>query len=56
MKNNVIEFYPYSTREYNTRRREEKIRLWLVTIADTLATVSIGCCTIFCMYLAYTML
>lgn len=55
MKNNVIELYPYNRRNASNHRNE-RICCWLITIADTLTTISIGCCTIFCMYLAYTML
>lgn len=60
MKHNVIKLYPHTashnkerTGAYRCRRSfSERI----LTIADTFATLSIGCCTLFCMYLAYTML
>ena len=63
--NNCIELYRYQdARKTSTaqERYEEfrfksgMIRYWLFTIADTVATLSIGACTLFCMYLAYTML
>lgn len=56
MKNNVIQLYSHNNSRFATQQHEKRIRIWLLTIADTLATVSIGCCTLFCMYLAYTML
>ena len=60
MKNNVIELYPHTTSHNKARRSSYRYGRsfadHLLTIADTFATLSIGCCTLFCMYLAYTML
>lgn len=63
--NNCIELYRYrdvketqsaKDRYALIRFRSGMIRYWLFTIADTLATLAIGVCTLFCIYLAYTML
>ena len=66
MKNNVIELYQYRDIEpfdfaaYNRRAeirfRNSQIRFWLSTAADIMATVVIAGCTLFCCYLAITML
>lgn len=66
MKNNVIELYQYCDIEpfdfaaYNRRAeirfRNSQIRFWLSTAADIMATVVIAGCTLFCCYLAFTML
>lgn len=66
MKNNVIELSQYRDAEpfdfsaYNRRAearfRSSQIRFWLSTVADTLATAIITGCTVFCCYLAFTML
>lgn len=66
MKQNVIELYQYRDVEpfdyaaYNRRAelrfRSSQIRFWLSTVADILATITITGCTLFCCYLAFTML
>ena len=60
MRNNLIELYPNTAPKRKTRksshRYDRAFTDHLLTIADTFATLSIGCCTLFCMYLAYTML
>ena len=66
MKNNVIELYQYRDIEpfdfaaYNRRAeirfRNSQIRFWLSTAADIMATLVIAGCTLFCCYLAFTML
>ena len=66
MKNNVIELYQYRDIElfdfaaYNRRAeirfRNSQIRFWLSTAADIMTTVVIAGCTLFCCYLAFTML
>ena len=66
MKNNVIELYqyrdiePFAFAAYNRRAeirfRNSQIRFWLSTAADIMATVVIAGCTLFCCYLAFTML
>lgn len=66
MKNNLIELSAYRDVEafdfagYNRRAelrfRSSQIRYWLTTIMDLLVTASIAGCTVFCCYLAWTML
>lgn len=61
MKNQVIELYPYGERNIPGKSPRETFSGWrlcylLVTIADTIMTLSVSVCTIFCIYLAYTML
>lgn len=66
MKNNIIELYAYQepktfdyagyNRRAELRFRAAQIRFWVSTAVDTLATVAITGCTVFCCYLALTML
>lgn len=66
MKNNVIELYQYRDREpfdyagYNRRAearfRSSQIRFWISTVIEAIATITIAGCTLFCCYLAFTML
>lgn len=66
MKNNVIELYQYQDidtfnyNEFNRRAelrfRAAQIRYWISTVVDVLATTTIAGCTVFCCYLAFTML
>ena len=66
MKNNVIQLYQYRDAEpfdyyaYNRRAeirfRNSQIRYWISTVVDVLATTAIAGCTVFCCYLALTML
>ena len=66
MKNNVIELYAYQepksfdyaayNRRAELRFRAAQVRYWLSTVVDTVATVAITGCTVFCCYLALTML
>lgn len=65
-QNNVIELKrfrqpePFDYEAYNRRAearyRSSEIRAWISHIVDTAVTAAIGICTIFCMYLAFTML
>lgn len=66
MKNNVIELYRYQepkafdytafNRRAELRFRSAQIRFWLSAAVDTVATLAITGCTVFCCYLALTML
>ena len=66
MKNNVIELYAYQepkgfdhaayNRRAEARFRSAQIRFWIGTVVDTVATVAITGCTVFCCWLALTML
>ena len=66
MKNNVIELYTYQepkafdyaayNRRSEIRFRCAQVRFWLSTVVDTVATLAITGCTVFCCYLALTML
>ena len=61
MKNNIIEFSTYQHTFENNRNQSgydrcQKICDLIVRFADAAATLSIGVCTVFCVYLAYTML
>ena len=66
MKNNVIELYAYQeptafdysgfNRRAEARFRQAQIRFWVSTVVDTIATVAIAGCTVFCCWLALSML
>ena len=66
MKNNVIELTNYRQNEafdyyaYNRRAevrlRNSEMRAWIMHAVETAVTAAIGICTIFCVYLAFTML
>ena len=66
MKNNVIELANYRQREpfdyyaYNRRAeirlRNSEIRAWILHAVETAVTAAIDVCTVFCVYLAFTML
>lgn len=66
MKNNVIELRNYQYREpfdyrgFNHRAeirfRNAQIRQWISAFVDAAATIAIAGCTVFCCYLAFTML
>ena len=66
MKNNLIELSHYRYAEpfdfhgYNRRAeirfRASQIRFWVAAAVDLVATLAITGCTIFCCYLAATML
>lgn len=59
MKDNMIYLHNYTSAANKPSARSQKAHKLLdyaAAVADTLATVSISACTIFCMYLAYTML
>lgn len=66
MKNNVIELYSYRepktfdfsgyNRRAELRFRSAQIRFWVGAVVDTVATLAITGCTVFCCYLALTML
>lgn len=61
MKNQVIELSRYRHQKISYQYADEpyaskSLRCWLLTIADTIMTLSVSVCTVFCMYLAYTML
>ena len=65
-QNNIIELKqfhqpePFDFSVYNRRAevrfRNSEIRAWITHIVDTAVTAAIGICTLFCMYLAITML
>lgn len=40
----------------NVRFRAAQIRWWIATVVDTVTTLAITGCTIFCCYLALTMM
>lgn len=61
MKNQVIELYEYRdcAAKVNSREKhfpDHRTCRRIAAIADTVMSLSISVCTIFCMYLAYTML
>ncbi len=66
MMNNVIELSHYRRQEpfdfaaYNRRAkirfRSSELRAWIMHIVETAVTAAIGICTVFCVYLAFTML
>ena len=61
MKNNIIDFPNYIAHSAQHKhsgemQRNRGARLWLETITDTIYRLTISGCTIFCIYLAYTML
>lgn len=60
MKNNIIELTNIQrtsvSHHISTYDRCRKICDLIARFADAAATLSIGVCTLFCMYLAYTML
>ena len=66
MKNNVIELYTYQdsnafdytgfNRRAELRFRNAQIRYWISTVVDVFATTASAGCTVFCCYLALTML
>lgn len=66
MKNNVIELYTYQdpkafdyrgfNRRAELRFRSAQIGYWISTAVDVLATAAIAGCTVFCCWLALTML
>lgn len=64
MKNNVIqinqfrsfEMYEYSDQIQLKKLRIERNRAWAMHITELAVTVSIGLCSLFCVYLVFTML
>lgn len=66
MKNNVIELRHYRqpepfdfsgcNRRAELRFRRSELRAWILCLAETAMTLSIGICAVFCVYLAITML
>ena len=66
MKQNIIELSAYRepetfdytgwNRRAELRFRNAQIRFWLSAVIDTAATIAITGCTVFCCYLALTML
>jgi len=61
MKNNMIDYYEYcehitALRSIRRAARNRRIQFWCFTIADTVVTLSVSICMMFCIYLAYTML
>lgn len=61
MKNNIIELSNYrntATSNSTNAKFDHCRRIWslIASFVDMFATLSIGVCTVFCMYLAYTML
>lgn len=66
MTNNVIELYRYEdpktfdftayNRRAKIRFRSSQIRFWVNLAVDTLATLAVAGCTVFCCWVALTML
>ena len=61
MKNNVISLYHYSpscTKYKNTGEsyRSSVLRNWIATVTEAVFTLTICGCSVFCVYLAFTML
>ena len=61
MKNNVIrlDHYNSSATEVKTARepyRSSTLRNWIETVTETVFTLTICGCSLFCVYLAFTML
>ena len=66
MRNNIIEFSKYyqpetfdyaaSNRRAALRYRNSEVRAWIMHAVETAVTASIGICSLFCVYLAFTML
>lgn len=64
--NNVIELsnyrqsetfdYAACNRRAALRYRNSEIRAWIMHLVETAVTASIGLCSLFCVYLAFTML
>ncbi len=48
--------YAAYNRRAETRLRNSEIRAWIQQIVDTTVTAAIGVCTVFCVFLAFTML
>ena len=65
-QNNVIELAgfrkaePFDYASYNRRAEERyrssELRAWIMHITETAVTLAIGLCSLFCVYLAFTML
>ena len=66
MKQNIIELSAYRepeqfdytgwNRRAEIRFRNAQIRFWISAVVDAAATIAIAGCTVFCCYLALTML
>lgn len=64
--NNVIQLSNYRqaepfdyadcNRRAEARYRNSEIRAWIMHLVETAVTASIGFCSLFCVYLAFTML
>jgi len=61
MKNNVIELRNYTVSYKKEHQRTAQTNSyenlkWLSAITDSIITLTISVCTMFCIYLAYTMI
>ena len=50
-----FDYYAYNRRA-EIRFRNSELRAWILHAVETAVTVAIGICTVFCVYLAFTML
>lgn len=58
MENNIVYLYNHSTEKEKKGRYHQNTvyQTWFTAIADSIFSITISVCTIFCIYLAYTML
>ena len=66
MRNNIIELSQYrqpeifdyaaANRRAALRYRNSELRAWTMHLVETAVTAAIGICSLFCVYLAFTML
>ena len=62
MKHNLLTCYDYQDQPAGSFRKQKALSLrnevccWISYVVDTLATIAITGCTVFCCYLALTML
>lgn len=56
MKNNIIELYQNTEHRTSHCHRQHRLLDQIAAVVDTIAMFAISVCTIFCIYIAYTML
>ena len=61
MKNNVISLYRHTTavtekESFGASYHSRALRDWIATVTETIFTLTICGCSLFCVYLAFTML
>ena len=58
MKDNILTLYDYKDTKCHSCHHAlgKQIFSWISRIIDTAVTIAIVCCTVFCCYLAWTML